>query len=82
VTDNQPIHGALRVWWIPQIPGRMFLVDVPDMPTATLLVDVLGRYDLFQLEERIKPDFCNTGGIEQWDSEEDEWLSIEEDDDA
>lgn len=53
----------LQVWWIPQIPGNPFLVDVPDLDTAILLCDALANYDLFQFDNNIKPDYCNAGGI-------------------
>jgi hypothetical protein len=26
-------------------------------------MDVLADYDLFQLEHRVKPDYCNAGGL-------------------
>jgi hypothetical protein len=53
-----------RVWWIPQVPMQSFEVDVPDLPTAQLMVDTLAKYDLFQYEHRIKPDYSNTGGVQ------------------
>jgi hypothetical protein len=28
-----------------------------------LLLSTLAQYDLFQLENNIKPDFCNAGGL-------------------
>jgi chitinase len=77
-----PKQGDLRVWWIPQIPGDMFIVDVPDSATATLLLDVLGRYDQFQFDQRIKPDYCNAGGIEEWDEDGNDWLSDDEDEET
>lgn len=52
-----------RVWWIPQIPGGPFLADVPDLATGVLLCDVLAKYDLFQFEQNIKPDYANVGGM-------------------
>lgn len=55
--------GDLRVWWIPQIPGKQFTVPVDTPAEAAKLIDVLAKYDLFQFENRIKPDYCNMGGL-------------------
>ena len=60
---DQPKPGDLRVWWVPQVPMAAFTVPVPDLPTAHLLLDTLARYDVFQLEHRVKPDYSNAGGL-------------------
>lgn len=60
-------QGDLRVWWIPQVPMRAFRVCVDSVKEGVLLIDTLGKYDIFQLENRIKPDFCNAGGLEMYD---------------
>ncbi len=57
----------LRVWWIPQIPGKAFHTDVESVVEGVKLMDTLARYDLFQFEYKIKPDFCNAGGLEMLD---------------
>ena len=54
----------MRVWWIPQIPGEPFLVPVPDLAAGRLVCDTLADYDNFQLEQNVKPDFSNAGGIQ------------------
>lgn len=64
---NQPKKGDLRVWWIPQVPMRSFHVPVKTIKEAKLVLDTLARYDKFQLDNNIKPDYCNTGGLEQFD---------------
>jgi hypothetical protein len=56
--------GDLRVWWIPQIPGNAFRVPVASPVEAKKILDVLAQYDLFQLANNIKPDYCNVGGLE------------------
>jgi hypothetical protein len=54
----------LRVWWIPQVPGKPFHVEVESITEAKKLLDTLAKYDLFQLAHKIKPDYCNAGGLE------------------
>lgn len=57
-----------RVWWIPQIPMEPFYVPVRSLREAKLILNTLAEYDLFQLEKKVKPDYCNTGGLEVFDS--------------
>lgn len=61
---SEPKQGDLRVWWIPQIPGKPFQVAVASLREAKLILDTLGAYDAFQFEERIKGDYSNAGGLE------------------
>lgn len=71
----------LRVWWIPQIPGKSFYVAVDTVAEGVKLLDVLAMYDVFQFDNRIKPDYCNAGGLnvfeddvwEDWHSEDYEY---------
>lgn len=71
-TDVQP--GALRVWWCPQVPCEPFHAAVTSPAEAKRLLATLAEYDLFQLKHRIKPDFCNAGGLECFSQDGDgEW---------
>ena len=58
--------GDLQVWWIPQVPGKPFEVDVGSVYEAVKIMSVLAEYDQFQFENNIKPDYCNAGGLRQW----------------
>lgn len=62
----------LRVWWIPQVPGEAFNVDVESAKEGVKILDTLAFYDLFQLEHNIKPDYANAGGLQMF--EDDEWV--------
>lgn len=64
----------LRVWWIPQIPMKSFNVNVKTLEEANLILNTLADYDLFQLENNIKPDYANTGGLQEFDEVEKEWV--------
>ena len=59
-----PKEGDLRVWWIPQVPMEAFHVPVADAEEAARVLEMLAAYDAFQFEKGIKPDYCNTGGLE------------------
>jgi len=56
-------EGALKVWWIPQVPGKRFEVAVSTRAEGQRLMEVLASYDAFQYEHRIKPDYSNAGGL-------------------
>lgn len=76
---GQP-EQPFRVWWIPQIPGTSFYVYAHTREVARLIEDTLARYDLFQYDNKIKPDYANVGGVQQWDAVDNEWYDVDEDD--
>lgn len=61
----------LRVWWIPQITCKPFYVDVGSLEEGVKVMDMLAEYDLFQYDNNIKPDYCNAGGLQVFDPEDD-----------
>jgi len=61
----------LRVWWIPQIPGKQFYVDVDTVKEGVKIMDVLAKYDSFQFDNNIKPDYANAGGLMMFDETDD-----------
>lgn len=68
-------NNELRVWWVPQVPGSAFYVPVTSLEQAKLVMDVLARYDLFQYQQNIKPDYVNAGGLEEYDVERGGWVT-------
>jgi hypothetical protein len=83
--QQAPKTGDLRVWWIPQIPGKPYHVSVETPEEAKKLLSVLAKYDIFQYENKIKPDYCNAGGLECFSQDGDgewcEWYAPETGDD-
>ena len=75
-----PQEGDLMVWWIPQVPGRLFRVAVASRVEGQRLLRVLAAYDLFQLAQRVKPDFCNAGGLCIF--EDGDWCDVDEEEDS
>jgi hypothetical protein len=63
----------LRVWWIPQVPMSPFYVPVNNLDEAKLILDSFALYDLFQYENKVKPDYCNAGGLQYFDDDEKDW---------
>ena len=72
----------LRVCHIPQIgvENKAFYVPVQTVEEGRKVIDILSAYDLFQLENNIKPDFCNLSILEQFNQETQEWESWESED--
>ena len=63
--------GDMQVWWIPQVPGEPFTVDVSTVEDGIRIMDILADYDNFQFEQNIKPDYSNVGGIRVWSDDAD-----------
>lgn len=66
----KPQPGDLRVWWVPQVPGKALYIPVQDLNQAHLLLETLAHYDAFQYTNNIKPDYCNAGGLHEFDGED------------
>ena len=64
-----------KIWWIPQIPGPQFNVEVSSEETGATLLKTLADYDDFQFKHHIKPDYANTGGLLMLDGED--WIDWE-----
>lgn len=69
-----PEVNDLRIWHIPQIPGKpfvvnSFVVDVSSVDEGAKLLKILADYDLFQFNNRIKADYANAQGLEIYDGE-------------
>lgn len=73
---ERPVDGDLRIWWIPQVGSAIkpFHVHVRSLVEAHRVLRMLGEYDLFQFENRIKPDYANTGGLEVYIADTSEWV--------
>ena len=79
----QDKEGSLRVWWIPQVPGKPFQIPVASVMEARKIMVVLADYDIFQFKNKIKPDYSNAGGLELFEKGEwSEWHCPECDDDV
>jgi hypothetical protein len=85
MSNPQPQPGDLVVWHIPQIPGKAFRIPVASIEEGQKLCNVLADYDAFQFAERIKPDYCNAGGVQRWEDDGDDgfdWFDVDEDDEV
>lgn len=67
-------NKKLRVSHYPQLPCNSFIVEVNSLSEAKKVMDMLANYDLFQYENKIKPDYCNTTILEEYNEDTQEWL--------
>lgn len=72
----------LRVWHIPQVPGKPFYVELDSrgarpsaIREAKRIIRLLADYDLFQYENKIKPDYASASGLKIY--EDGEWVEWE-----
>lgn len=73
---KKPAEGSMRVWHIPQVPGKPFYVnDVESDLEAIGVISLLAEYDLFQYENKIKPDYASASGLEIYEGGE--WIEWE-----
>ena len=74
MTKKEYKKGDLRIWWNPQIGSGCpsFYWDVENINEAKLLMDCLAQYDLFQYHNKVKPDYCNAGGLNIYDEDPDD----------
>ena len=77
------MENKLRVWWTPQVPMECFYVPVDTPEEAKKVMDILAAYDAFQLQNRVKSDYCNADGLQMYDPETATWEDwyLETDDD-
>ncbi len=75
--------SKLRIWWIPQGDCKTFYVPVNSAEEGKKVLDILAAYDVWQLQNQIKPDYWHSNGLEIFDESEGKWndwyLETEED---
>lgn len=69
MTQQKLKVGMLRVWRVPQVPGKPFHVYVTSLAEAKRVLDTLAEYDLFQFKHNIKPDYCAACGLEVYEAD-------------
>jgi hypothetical protein len=57
---------------------KPFYVPVESVEEGVKILNVLAQYDLFQFENRIKPDYCNVGGLQRYVAVSDDKLCWED----
>lgn len=68
-------NQKMRVWWNPQVGvcDEHFYIPVHSVEEAKKIMDVLAYYDCYQMNQHVKCDYVNCGGLEVWDEIEQDW---------
>jgi hypothetical protein len=73
-------HKKYRAWYIPQVPGKAFEVETDSLAEAVRIENMLVDFSIFEYDNRIKPDYADAGGVDEWDEEDGEWYTLDESD--
>lgn len=68
----------LRIAHYPQVPCEPYIVNTDNIGEALKIKDVLCYYDIFQYENKIKPDYCNVSIIQGYDEQYKEWYDLDD----
>lgn len=73
------MEKKFRVWWIPQVGeiSEPFYVPVQSEEDGKKVMTILAAYDAYQLQHNIKPDYCNSGGIQLYDPNVADWVDYD-----
>lgn len=68
-----------KIWYTHQVPGPAYEqeVDTPELGQAIL--DAIYQVALYQFNNRMIPDYCNTGGVSYLD-EDGDWTDYDAED--
>jgi len=67
-----------KAWYIPQVPMKPFEVERPTAVEAQAALDLITDFSIFEFENKVKPDYCDAGGVEEWDEAAQEWFDADD----
>ncbi len=67
-----------RAWYIPQVPMKPFEFQTESQADATMVLDAITKFSMFEFENRVKPDYSDAGGVQEL--VDGEWIDVEEHD--
>lgn len=79
-TDT-PALGDLKVFYIPQMPMKAFEVKVTSIAEGGRILDVIEQFSAFEFENRVKPDYCDMGGLVRYETDGEDgfdWYDVED----
>jgi hypothetical protein len=80
VKSEEPVDMAKRfkAWYIPQVPMKPFEIEASTAAKAQTILNIIINFSIFEFENKVKPDYCDAGGVSEWNVGEQEWVDIEE----
>jgi len=65
-----------KMWYIPQIPGKMFEREFDNLLDAVRALNMIIDFSRFEFANRVKPDYADASGVVYWDSNDQEWYDV------
>jgi len=69
--------AKFKAWYVPQVPMKAFEVKCASAAEAHGALNLLTDFSIFEFENKVKPDYCDAGGVVEWDEAAQEWFDIE-----
>lgn len=66
-----------KAWYIPQVPMKAFEVETSTAAEAQATLDLITAFSIFEYDNKVKPDYSDAGGVEEWDETDQEWFDHE-----
>ena len=63
----------LRIWHTPRVPGDCFYMEVDTLVQAADILNMLAGYDVFQVEQHLRPETASVSGLHYHDGLTNEW---------
>ena len=69
------------LWYIPQVGSgvKTFKYSFSNLLEAVKALDMLYIFSSYEYNNRIKPDYCDMGGVQYWDVMEQAWYDVDYD---
>lgn len=74
--------NKFKAWYIPQVPMKAFEVECATAAEAERVLDLITDFSIFEFDNKVKPDYCDAGGVVVWDDHSCEWWDYEPEYDA
>jgi hypothetical protein len=70
--------SKFKAWYIPQVPMKAFEREFDSLETASLVLNAVIDFSIFEFENKVKPDYSDAAGIAMWDEESGEWEDVDD----
>ena len=69
--------SKFKAWYIPQVPMKAFEVERGSAAEALAALDLITDFSIFEFDNKVKPDYCDAGGVTVWDEAEQAWIDYD-----
>lgn len=80
MSEQFPAPTKFKIWYMHQIGGPAYEQPVDSAEEGQKILDAIYQVALYLYQNRMAPDYANTGGITYWDEVESEWFDYDPED--